>query len=74
MVAGTLEVSRISEQSQGECRDVNYDPTIVPAGIEVSKDPILSARSAAYSHSFNLRERDIGYGRATDAVGKREVQ
>lgn len=74
VVAGTLEVSRISEQSQGECRDVNYDPTIVPAGIEVSKDPILSARSAAYSHSFNLRERDIGYGRATDAVGKREVQ
>ncbi|WJD60706.1 catalase family peroxidase [Pseudomonas kurunegalensis] len=74
LVAGTLEVTEVSDQSQGACRDINYDPTIVPTGIEVSNDPILSARSAAYSHSFNLRERDIGYGRATDAIGKEVVQ
>lgn len=74
VIAGTLEVTAVSDQSQGACRDINYDPTIVPAGIEVSNDPILAARSAAYSRSFNLRERDIGYGRATDAVGKQGVQ
>lgn len=70
IVAGSLQVTRVSEQTSGACRDINFDPTILPTGIEVSNDPILNARSAAYSHSFNKREREIGYGQATDAVGK----
>ncbi|KQQ60217.1 catalase [Pseudomonas sp. Leaf127] len=70
VVAGTVEVTAVSDQATGACRDVNFDPTILPAGVEVSNDPILSARSAAYSRSFNQREREIGYGQATEAVGR----
>jgi catalase len=57
VVAGTLEVTRVEAQSTGACRDVNFDPSVVPAGVAVSDDPILNARSAAYSHSFSRRER-----------------
>ncbi|MEQ0826350.1 catalase family peroxidase [Enterobacter dykesii] len=74
VVAGTLEVTRVETQSTGACRDVNFDPSIVPAGVAVSDDPILNARSAAYSHSFSRREREIGYGKATEAVQKQEVK
>nr|HAS1763613.1 catalase [Enterobacter asburiae] len=74
MVAGTLEVTRVEAQSTGACRDVNFDPSVVPAGVAVSDDPILNARSAAYSHSFSRREREIGYGKATEAVQKQEVK
>ena len=31
---------------------MNFDPLILPDGIEPSDDPLLSARSAAYSQSF----------------------
>ncbi|HII3288961.1 TPA: catalase family peroxidase [Enterobacter roggenkampii] len=74
VVAGTLEVTRVEAQSTGACRDVNFDPSVVPAGVAVSDDPILNARSAAYSHSFSRREREIGYGKATEAVQKQEVK
>ncbi|WP_310648070.1 catalase family peroxidase [Burkholderia cenocepacia] len=74
LVAGTLEMTRVVEQAEGACRDINFDPSIVPAGVEVSNDPILNARSGAYAHSFNRREREIGYGKATEAVGKQEVK
>lgn len=73
-VAGTLEITQVIAQAEGPCRDVNFDPTIVPAGIEVSDDPILSARSGAYSHSFNRRLREIAHGEASDAVGKGEAK
>ncbi|GAB7531372.1 catalase family peroxidase [Pseudomonas sp. 3A(2025)] len=69
VVAGTLEVTQVADQATGACRDINFDPTIVPVGVDLSNDPILVARSAAYSRSFNAREREIGYGKATDAVG-----
>lgn len=70
VVAGTLEVTQAIEQAVGPCRDVNFDPTIVPTGIALSNDPVLEARSAAYTHSFNRREREIGYGKATEAIGE----
>lgn len=74
VVAGTLEVTRVFEQASGACRDVNFDPTLVPAGIELSDDPVLAARGGIYAHSFNARLREIGYGRATDAVGREAGQ
>ena len=54
--AGTLTIDRIEGEADGTCRDVNFDPLILPAGIEPSDDPLLSARSAAYAHSFTRRE------------------
>jgi catalase len=56
--AGTLVIERASSQEDGACRDVNFDPTILPAGIEPSNDPLLAARSAAYALSFKRRTRE----------------
>jgi catalase len=54
--AGTVTIDKLSSEDDGPCIDVNYDPTVLPAGIEASEDPILSARSSAYLRSFTLRE------------------
>jgi catalase len=56
--AGTLVIERAAPQEKAACRDVNFDPTIVPAGIEPSSDPLLAARSAAYALSFKRRTRE----------------
>ncbi|MGF6652163.1 catalase [Paraburkholderia youngii] len=56
--AGTLVIERTTSQEEGTCRDVNFDPTIVPAGIAPSDDPLLAARSAAYAQSFQRRTRE----------------
>jgi catalase len=52
---GTLTVARLETEAPGNCRDINFDPTVLPSGIEVSDDPLLSARSAVYSRSFTRR-------------------
>jgi len=52
---GTLVVNHIESQAAGPCRDINFDPTVLPAGVRVSDDPFPAARSAAYSVSFNRR-------------------
>jgi catalase len=52
---GTLSVTRSESEADGPCRDYNYDPTILPAGIAISDDPLLAARSAAYAKSFDVR-------------------
>ena len=56
--AGTLFIETVDAPEQGACRDLNFDPLILPSGIEASADPILAARSAAYSESFNRRSRE----------------
>jgi catalase len=56
--AGTLVLEHATSQEQGACRDINFDPLILPAGIEPSADPILHARSAAYAESFKRRTRE----------------
>ena len=58
--AGTVTIDRVSSEDGGSCTDINFDPLVLPSGIEPSDDPLLSARSAAYSRSFTLRagERD----------------
>lgn len=53
--AGTLVVKAIEPEPDGPCRDLNFDPTVLPSGIAVSDDPFPAARSAAYSVSFNRR-------------------
>lgn len=70
VVAGTLVLDHAEPQATGPCRDLNYDPLILPHGIAGSDDPILAARSAVYSHSFNRREREIGRGQAPEATGQ----
>ncbi|MBV8594054.1 MAG: catalase family peroxidase [Caulobacteraceae bacterium] len=52
---GTLTVQAIEAEPDGPCRDINYDPTVLPPGIETSDDPFPAARSVVYSDSFNRR-------------------
>ncbi|WP_374730494.1 catalase family peroxidase [Caballeronia arationis] len=56
--AGTLVVERESAQSDGDCRDINFNPTVLPNGLKISDDPLLTARSSAYSVSFNRRTHE----------------
>ena len=74
VVAGTLEVTALHDQARGPCRDINFDPTIVPAGIVLSGDPVLAARSGVYAQSFNARVREIGRGLAAEAIGEEPAQ
>ncbi len=53
--AGTLVVQRAVTEDEGPCRDITFDPLILPSGIAASDDPLLSARSAAYSVSLTRR-------------------
>jgi catalase len=52
---GTLTIDHVQSEDTGDCRDINFDPLVLPSGIEPSDDPLLSARSAAYARSFRLR-------------------
>ncbi|MFN4162051.1 MAG: catalase family peroxidase [Stenotrophomonas sp.] len=71
---GTLSLASMQPQATGACRDLNYDPLILPSGIAGSDDPILAARSAVYSQSFNRREREIATGKGAAATGKEGVR
>ncbi|RBH43462.1 catalase, partial [Xanthomonas oryzae] len=70
IVAGTLLIERAQPQATGPCRDLNYDPLILPKGLAASNDPILAARSSVYSQSFNRREREIADGQGSAATGQ----
>jgi catalase len=67
---GTLTLVRAEPQASGPCRDLNFDPLTLPTGIAASDDPILHARSAAYSVSFNRREREISQGKTAQPGGQ----
>jgi catalase len=58
---GTLVVQQIEVERDGPCRDINFDPTILPKGIKVSDDPFPAARSAAYAKSYDLRTAEVKY-------------
>jgi catalase len=52
---GTLTIDKVVDEAHGSCRDINFDPLVLPNGISPSDDPLLSARSAIYSQSFTRR-------------------
>lgn len=57
--AGTLVLDSSQPQLSGDCRDINFDPLILPSGIEASNDPLLAARSAAYASSYLRRTGEV---------------
>ncbi len=67
--AGTLSVTRLFSEAPGNCRDINFDPLVLPAGIAPSDDPLLSTRSAAYSVSFTRRESEPKVPSAVQVTG-----
>jgi catalase len=66
---GTLTVQQIQPERDGPCRDINFDPTVLPTGIGTSDDPFPAARSSIYAESFDRRTAEAkDYPRtATDA-------
>ena len=52
---GTLTVQQIEPERDGPCREINFDPTVLPSGMRTSDDPFPAARSAAYAKSYDLR-------------------
>jgi catalase len=71
--AGTVTIDRVSSEDTGRCTAVNYDPLVLPAGIEPSDDPLLSARSAVYARSFTLRAEEE-HEKPPSAVTPQDVQ
>jgi catalase len=69
--AGTLTIDTIESDDTSPTLNLTFDPLVLPEGIRPSDDPLLSARSAAYSVSFTRRE---GEHKATSAVSPAEVQ
>jgi catalase len=67
---GTLTIDGIESEETGSCRTINFDPLVLPDGIAGSDDPLLSARSAAYSPSFTRR---VGEAVSPSAVTASEV-
>ena len=55
---GTLTASKIEPEADGPCRDINFDPTVLPDGVTVSDDPFPAARSAVYAKSYDLRSAE----------------
>ncbi|KVD66292.1 catalase [Burkholderia ubonensis] len=56
--AGTLIIERSISQDAGPCRDINFDPLVLPNGIQPSDDPLLAARSSVYAASYQRRTRE----------------
>jgi catalase len=55
VVVGTLIVQQIQAERDGPCRDINFDPTVLPSGIRTSDDPFPAARSSIYVKSYDRR-------------------
>ncbi len=55
---GTLTAEKVEAERDGPCRDINFDPTVLPAGIKTSDDPFPAARSSAYAKSYDLRSAE----------------
>jgi catalase len=66
--AGTLTIDQVESDDTSPARDINFDPLILPNGIATSDDPLLSARSAAYSQSFTRREGEHKESSAVSAA------
>ena len=69
--AGIITIDSIESEDTSPTRDINFDPLVLPDGISPSDDPLLSARSAAYSQSFTRRE---GEHKEPSAVSTAEVE
>lgn len=57
-MAGIVEITEASAQQGSACDGINFDPLVLPRGIEASDDPILAARTAAYAESLRRRARE----------------
>ena len=52
---GRLTIKSVSPDATGPCVPINYNPMILPKGVEASTDPMLAARAAPYVVSQGRR-------------------
>jgi catalase len=52
---GLLKITSASEDGGGPCLTINYDPNVMPKGVQASADPLLPARGAPYAISLGRR-------------------
>ncbi|MGI4959086.1 MAG: catalase family peroxidase [Janthinobacterium lividum] len=70
---GTLVLDRAIPEDQAasgpyNCRDVNFDPLVLPSGISPSDDPLLPARSSVYAASYQRRSEEPSGTSAIDKI------
>ncbi len=73
--AGTLVIDASQPQAHGTCRDINFDPLVLPTGIEPSSDPLLQFRARVYAESHRRRvdeetRKSRGTGAAASSQGE----
>jgi len=71
--AGTVTIDHVMGEDGSSCTGINFDPLVLPNGIDPSDDPLLSARSAVYARSFTLRAGQVRE-KPPSAVNPRAVQ
>lgn len=52
---GQLKVTSVSPDAGGSCLTINFDPNVMPKGVEPSADPMIAARAAPYVISLGRR-------------------
>ena len=52
---GRLTIKAVAPDATGPCVVVNYNPMVLPKGVEPSADPMLAARAAPYAVSMGRR-------------------
>ena len=52
---GMLKITSVSEDAGGACLTINFNPMIMPKGMEPSADPMLAARASPYAVSQGRR-------------------
>lgn len=57
---GTLVADKVEAEADGPCRDLNFDPTVLPDGMRTSDDPFPAARSSVYAVSYDRRTAEAG--------------
>jgi catalase len=53
--AGTLTITKVEPGLDGACKDVTFDPLVLPSGLDPTDDPLLLARSPVYAVSLTRR-------------------
>lgn len=56
--AGTVVIRSAQSQQGGACDGINFDPLVLPQGMQATDDPILNARGSAYAESYRRRARE----------------
>lgn len=55
LTLGLLKVTSVAQDAGGDCLNTNFNPVVLPKGVQASADPMLAARAASYGVSLGRR-------------------